>query len=291
MRNKQRSTPIDHLAYTFYLYSMPPTICANCETPVHSEQKFCPSCGQKAAVGRINIHYIWHEAVHYFTHADKGIFHLIKELLTRPGKVSRDYVLGKRKKYFPPVNFFLLVAAVYVFAVNTFSKDVATQSISAQQQSILQRIPDPVKKKEVESIYKRAIGASQFMRKYSNIVAMFATPFITIIFWLLYYRGPFNYTEHLVANLYISGITALSFALIFNPLISLFKLPQLNPILYTYFVLEVAYRSVSYYNFMNKRTPAGLTKAILVSLAGVLVWVLFSFYLIMAYIRTGFWLD
>jgi hypothetical protein len=53
--------------------------------------------------------------IHYFTHADKGIFQLLKALVTQTGTVAREFVSGKRKKYFPPFNFFLIVAALFVF--------------------------------------------------------------------------------------------------------------------------------------------------------------------------------
>ncbi len=49
------------------------------------------------------------------THADKGLFQLLRDLVIKNGQVAREYVDGKRKKYFSPLNFFLLVAAVFVF--------------------------------------------------------------------------------------------------------------------------------------------------------------------------------
>ena len=33
---------------------------------------------------------------------------------------QREYVEGKRKKYFPPLNFFLIVAAIYVLVNAAF---------------------------------------------------------------------------------------------------------------------------------------------------------------------------
>ena len=89
--------------------------CLNCNRPLLEGQKFCAFCGQKTALKRLSLFEIWHDVVHYFTHADKGIFQLLKALIVQNGTVAKEFVAGKRKKYFPPLNFFLIVAALYVF--------------------------------------------------------------------------------------------------------------------------------------------------------------------------------
>ncbi len=50
------------------------TNCLNCGSNLGSGYKFCATCGQKAATHRLNFHEIGHDALHYITHADKGIF-------------------------------------------------------------------------------------------------------------------------------------------------------------------------------------------------------------------------
>ena len=55
--------------------------CLNCNAPLTSTQKFCGECGQKTALKRVNLHDVLHDAIHYFTHADKGIFTLLKSLV------------------------------------------------------------------------------------------------------------------------------------------------------------------------------------------------------------------
>lgn len=87
--------------------------CKNCNHSIHGN--YCSHCGQKAGVGRLSLHEVYHDAVHAFTHADRGILKLIKDLLLRPGEVYRNYFQGKRKSYFSPVMFFLLAIGVYIF--------------------------------------------------------------------------------------------------------------------------------------------------------------------------------
>ena len=82
------------------------TNCFNCEASLEKGFEFCPQCGQPAHHHRLNLSHISHEVLHFFTHADKGIFYLVKELFIKPGVVTREYIAGKRKKYFSPLSFF-----------------------------------------------------------------------------------------------------------------------------------------------------------------------------------------
>lgn len=239
-------------------------------------------------VHRLSMHDVSHDLMHYFTHADKGIFSLLWQLISRPGLVAREYVEGKRKKYFSPLNFFLIVAGVYVFMVNVLNSDTKGAYTSEKQMAQVEQIKDPEKKKHVLAIFERRTKSITFFNKYANFVAMFATPFITILLWLFYKTDRYNYTEHLVANLYFSGFCVLVFAVVFGPLEKMFHLSSANGLLLLYFVFEVGYRSISYYNFMNKGTKASAVKAFFVCFSALLVWVVFSGMISYLYIRYGF---
>ncbi len=263
--------------------------CLNCESPLLTGQQFCASCGQKAIVHRLSMHDVSHDLMHYFTHADKGILSLLGQLISKPGLVAREYVEGKRRKYFSPLNFFLIVAGVFVFMTSVLNNGSEHSYISEKQLSETRYIQDPVKKQHVLAIYERAGKSLRFINKYANFVAMFATPFITIFIWLCYRRGKYNYTEHLVGNLYFSGFCVLTYALIFGPLQKLLHLGSANFLLILYFVFEVSYRSISYYNFINHKTRRSAFKAFIVCLSALVIWVITTSTLRFLYIKNGFW--
>src|SRR5439155_3885912 len=48
------------------------------------------------------------------THLDGTLIHTIKAMFTCPGKLSVDYCAGKRKTYFKPLSFFLLLVVLYL---------------------------------------------------------------------------------------------------------------------------------------------------------------------------------
>src|SRR6266540_2091977 len=101
-------------------------VCKNCNHEFSKNYKYCPYCGQAATTERLNFHHLTHDIVHAFIHADKGVFLLFKELSYMPGKVARLYVEGKRKKYFNPFSFLVLMVAIALIFILKFESLVVS---------------------------------------------------------------------------------------------------------------------------------------------------------------------
>lgn len=86
--------------------------CANCGAPLTGS--FCAACGQKAHVHRSLVH-VGEEILHGVTHFDGKAWTTLPMLLFRPGKLTRDYIEGKRARYIAPVPLFLLVVFLMFF--------------------------------------------------------------------------------------------------------------------------------------------------------------------------------
>jgi Protein of unknown function (DUF3667) len=86
--------------------------CANCAAPLSGA--FCASCGQKAHVHRSLAH-VGEELLHGITHFDGKAWTTLPMLVFRPGRLTRDYIEGKRARYIAPVPLFLLVVFLMFF--------------------------------------------------------------------------------------------------------------------------------------------------------------------------------
>lgn len=86
--------------------------CANCDAPLAGN--FCANCGQKAHLHRSLLH-VGEEFLHGITHFDGKAWQTLPMLLFRPGKLTRDYIMGKRSRYIAPVPLFLLVVFLMFF--------------------------------------------------------------------------------------------------------------------------------------------------------------------------------
>lgn len=221
--------------------------------------RYCPQCSQVAIPHRLTMRELAHEAVHYFTHADKGIFQLIRDLAVEGGEVARNYVEGQRKRFFPPLNFFLIVAAIHVFVLN-HGGDVEVNS-QAKQHLEVQQIKDPIKRERLMEVYHRKDVAIEFVNKYANIISMLTLPLTTFFFWLLYRKGKYNYTENLVACMYMHSFVLLMFSIILQ-INGLFFEIDPNPIYAVFLTMQISYSSWFYYHFQDNKGTSGALKAL-----------------------------
>jgi hypothetical protein len=263
---------------------MTPSKCLNCEEPLASGVQFCSHCGQKAATHELGFHEIFHDTIHYFTHADTSVFRLVRELAARPGVVAKEYIRGKRKKYFKPLNFFLIVAGIVVFMTSAFYQ--ANDSRSRQLDAAATRVNNPVQKEKLLQMANRTRKVNTITGKYSNVINMVATPFMTLFFWLAY-RRKFNYVESLVANMYFIAFIMLFFALLIVPLQRM--VPQAGTYMIgLFFLFEIIYRGIAYRQLVDGKGTLSTIKAYGISLLISLIWIVLTVSLIMAYVSGSF---
>jgi len=266
---------------------MQPTACANCDAPLQPAFDYCPACGQTTHLHRINGHHLAHELLHFFTHADKGIFFLIKELAVRPGIVAREYIAGRRKKYFSPFNFFFIVIGLFVLTLSFFQTMEKPNNFGPLR-AATQTIPDVVVRQRRLHKIERMEASARFVDKYSNFVSMVAAPIAAFIFFLFYRKRGYNFSEHLIVCLYMAGFAGLVFIIFFAPLISALSPHYYFYGLYGYFIFLILYRTITYYQFDYRKGKAAFLYALLASTVSLITWSLISGFLNIYYINHGF---
>lgn len=259
------------------------TACPNCSTDVESTYHFCPNCGQEAHVHRFTMPHFAHEVFHAVTHADKGILHLMKNLAIQPGKTAREYILeGKRKKYFNPFTFLLLVLGFTVFINSYFQPYGKTSPATAQI--------NPASPKQEISPYRAAVAhrkdaVMSLLNKRGNVIAFIAIPIIALVFWLFFRKSGVRYAEHLVTVIFFSAFFQFVAALITLALVltgrSTAFLSQLQ------LGFQLLYLPIAYYQFLNYNKRVYYLRTLLASLLALGVWILLSSQAIRLYIVYG----
>ena len=239
-------------------------ICQNCEATF--ESKFCPDCGQKSDIHRISIKHIIHDVVHAFTHADKGFLLLVKELLVRPGFVAREFVNGKRKKYFNPLSFLVITSALLAyFSYLTGYLEALTAGSTQRAGHMPQLMTETF-----------AIGA----KSGKELTLFLMAPLFAFLSWLFFIRSKYNYAENFALNSFIFGEAAIIRTAIFIPLHVIF--PELTK-QFLYFVYEplfIIYLVVAFKQFFGGNIFLLILKAILVRI----LFLVFFWALIFAYV-------
>ncbi len=96
--------------------------CLNCGHSV--EDHFCPHCGQEnIELKEDAVHMVIHAIADYF-HFEHKFFATIYPLLLKPGKLTTEYVTGKRVKFIHPIRLYIFISIVFfLFAFSGFNKN------------------------------------------------------------------------------------------------------------------------------------------------------------------------
>ena len=106
--------------------------CQSCGTELHG--KFCHVCGEKALGPEDKSARKWLSTVFAdLSMVDGKLFRTLKGLLFSPGRLAKDYAVGRRVKYLKPLNLFLMANLVY-FLIPTF--DTFTTRLYTQMRGL-----------------------------------------------------------------------------------------------------------------------------------------------------------
>lgn len=87
--------------------------CENCGHTV--EQIYCPRCGQKNTETRQSFAHLAAHVAEDITHYDSGFWRTVKYLMLRPGRLTIEYLAGKRQRYVPPVKLYIFISFITFF--------------------------------------------------------------------------------------------------------------------------------------------------------------------------------
>ena len=86
-------------------------VCLNCKAALYG--RYCHVCGQENIEPKQPA---WHLVTHFFsdiTHFDGKFFTTLKDLVIKPGFLSREYMAGRRASYLNPVRMYVFTSAFF----------------------------------------------------------------------------------------------------------------------------------------------------------------------------------
>ncbi|CAM3516029.1 DUF3667 domain-containing protein [Aequorivita lipolytica] len=167
------------------------TKCLNCQQPLDISDVYCPYCSQLNSNKQLSAKDFFGEFLNSIVVFDSRLRNTLKDLLFRPGIITRNYVKGQRLKYANPFRFFLSVSIIYfllnsliqVFQPNTeidqlnlngSSSDIITldslrQNFPANPSKniiVADSLKNEESKKNFESISEEALDTMSFTESY-----------------------------------------------------------------------------------------------------------------------------
>ncbi|MBP6699215.1 MAG: DUF3667 domain-containing protein [Flavobacteriales bacterium] len=159
--------------------------CLNCDHMITG--KYCANCAQRADTHRMSWRWLVHEVQHGWFHLDKGILYTAKAMLVRPGPAIREYLDGRRKRYFPPFTFLLLLVGLS----------------SLVQHMISSRVSDHLS--ETVTLEGQEVQMFQWFFDHQSAVLLAFTPVFALASYVMLQRYGRTLVEFVIACAFIGG--------------------------------------------------------------------------------------
>ncbi|WP_161792631.1 DUF3667 domain-containing protein [Psychroserpens damuponensis] len=156
---------------------------------------------------------LWEDVSLQFLNIDNKFLKTFTHLFTQPETIINGFIEGTRKKYINVIQYFaisLTLVGIQVFLMNTFFSDDLAHAMDFIK---------PFEKATggKENPYYSSLASLEEINNYQSIIYICTVPIYTLATWLAYKIikpvRRYNFTEHLVLNLYYNAqviiITAL----------------------------------------------------------------------------------
>ncbi len=155
--------------------------CLSCRTQLQG--KYCHECGERVVEATdFTLKKIIGDGVNIFTNLDSKLFQSFFTLVAHPGKLTEEYILGRRKPYMKPFQIFLICTILFFLILSDFDaflvpsrwffRDAAEFGIN---------IMDLVKAKMAE----KSMSQEEVAILYDSVVAGYSKLFIVVLLPLI----------------------------------------------------------------------------------------------------------
>jgi len=96
--------------------------CLNCGQPLTGKENFCSYCGQKNTTKKLSLNNFISNLFSGFYSYDSRFWRTFIPLLTKPGKVSKEYIEGKRVRFVNPFQLYLNISIIFFLLLGITNK-------------------------------------------------------------------------------------------------------------------------------------------------------------------------
>ncbi len=173
--------------------------CLNCGQPLELTDNFCPNCSQINSTKQLSINDFFQEFLSSIFTYDSRLRYTLKDLLFKPGIITRNYVAGQRLKYANPFRFYLSISIIY-FILQSFSTgdDLSSMDLevdTSDHTEIISETSDSTSNKknnyydsdtfnkELDSIIKERVTKTEITKKNDTIITYLSKAELDTLKW------------------------------------------------------------------------------------------------------------
>lgn len=91
-------------------------VCHNCHHILKPEDNFCANCGQENHDLKVGVGQLLYDVFEGITNFDTKFYNTAKSIFSQPGKITKDFLEGRRARYVPPIRLYFIVSFVFFIA-------------------------------------------------------------------------------------------------------------------------------------------------------------------------------
>ena len=129
------------------------TNCLNCGAELRGQ--YCGECGQRATSRLISLWELLRDGFGDLLDLDSRLWRTLIPLLVRPGKLTLDYLQGRRARYMPPFRMYLVLSVVFFIVAFFDPQDDLSLLFEPEPE------PAPEEQQEQEEKRDAALGEAQ----------------------------------------------------------------------------------------------------------------------------------
>ncbi len=97
-------------------YAAAPRICRNCSAALSGP--FCAQCGQQDIDYHRSFHHLFHDLLENVFHFEGKFFVTVAWLLTKPGRLTLEFLAGRRASQLNPLRFYIFVSVLFFLGLS-----------------------------------------------------------------------------------------------------------------------------------------------------------------------------
>jgi len=237
-------------------------ICKNCKNEFEGE--FCKYCGQSSKVERINWKYLSNSIADSVFQINHGFLYTTKKLLLSPGKSLKDFFLGKRIRFYKPFAFLLISTTIFLLSTELIGNETFIDDFFNGFRNASDDNPNKPANFKIFDFFVRN----------QTYLFLLIVPLFSVASFIPFRKYKYNFSEHLILNLYITGEQLLIYSLFsfIKDRDSLFTIvPLVLGFLYNLYVYNQLFSEV---NWLNRNLKFTLTYFIYLLLLNIALMIL-----------------
>ena len=189
--------------------------CKNCNKPLLDIQKYCDECGAKVIQNRLTLKVLFQQINAEVMSIDNKLFLTFIHLFTKPEAVIISFIEGTRKKYINVIQYFAI--GLRLLGVQVFFMSKIFNNPELYQLQFLESFANSPGQ-ENNPFLNGNINDSDDYNSLQSLIFTISIPISAFTTWLAFRVNGFrrfNFTEHVVINLYYGAQTVIVSAFIY----------------------------------------------------------------------------